>query len=180
MELPEYLNNFNHEFIGINDNLYRIKVELIHFVDFDSSTKLELSSLLDKDLIAQVSLDQLGIKDEDEQLHKYGLCNYGGFDNKADITIYSNQNEYFDCGQRGSCPVEGKLCKHIKTRNGYITPREIEVIKLIAEDLADKQIADRLKISVFTVNTHRKNIQHKIGCASKVGICRFAIERRII
>ncbi len=180
MDLPEYLDNINHEFIGIHDNLYRIKVELIHFVDFDPSTKLELRSLLDKDLIAQVSLDQLGITDEDERLHKFGLCNYGGFDNKADVTKNSTQTEYFECGHRGDCPVEGKLCKHIKTKEGFITPREIEVIKLIAEDLADKQIADRLGISVFTVNTHRRNIQHKIGCASKVGICRFAIERRII
>ena len=180
MILPENLNAINKEFIGIDGELYRIKIELVHFNEFSSSTKYKLQSFLDSDLIAQVSLDQLGIIDDKERLHKFSICRFGGFDDKADITNSNHTNEYYDCGFRGKCPVEGKLCRHVSTANGYLTPREIDVIKLIASDLADKQIADKLNISINTANQHRVNIQKKIGCSSKVGICRFAIEKRIL
>lgn len=108
------------------------------------------------------------------------MCRYGGFDDKADISKHTHTTEYYDCGERGRCPVEGKLCKHVQAENGCLTPREIDVIKLIAQDLADKQIADMLNISVNTANQHRVNIKQKIGCNTKVGICRFAVEKRII
>ena len=181
MKIPNYLESINKEFIGIDGELYRIKVELIHFNEFSKTTRLELESQLETDTIAQISLDQLGIMEENERLKKFGLCNYGGFDDKADITKEDNTTEYYDCGERGGrCPVEGKLCKHVQAKNGCLTPREIDVIKLIASDLPDKQIADRLNISISTANQHRVNIQHKIGSDSKVGTCRFAIEKRII
>jgi DNA-binding CsgD family transcriptional regulator len=180
MKLPENLNNINKEFIGIDGELYRVKVELVHFNEFEAKTKYQLQSLLDEDLLAQVSLDQLQIFDEEKRVHKFGLCRFGGYDDKADITSNCHNHEYYDCGERGKCIVEGKLCKHVQATNGYLTPREIDVIKLIASDLADKQIADQLNISVNTANQHRVNIQKKIGASSKVGICRFAVEKRII
>jgi DNA-binding CsgD family transcriptional regulator len=181
MNLPENLSQLNKEFIGIDGELYRVKIELIHFNEFQARTLFELQSKLDEDTIAQVSLDQLGITEDKARLNKFGICRYGGFDDKADIkNDLSTTHEYYDCGQRGSCMVEGKLCKHVQANNGYLTPREIDVIKLIANDMADKQIADKLDISINTANQHRVNIQHKIGCNSKVGICRFAIEKRIL
>ncbi|MFK5856566.1 MAG: helix-turn-helix transcriptional regulator [Bacteroidota bacterium] len=180
MKLPSHLDKINKEFIGIDGELYRIKMELVHFTDFEASTLYKLQSLLDDDLIAQVSLDKLEITDPDSKLQKFAICRFGGFDDKPDITDTEETNEYYDCGKRGSCPVEGKLCKHVDAENGYLTPREIHVIKLIAEDLPDKQIADRLNISINTVNTHRRRIAAKIGCDTKVGICRFAIEKRIV
>jgi len=180
MKLPEHLNNINREFIGIDGELYRVKVELIHFNEFEAKTLYSLQSQLDDDTIAQVSLDQLNIVGEKERLKKFTLCRFGGFDDKADVTKDSENHEYYDCGQRGKCPVEGKLCRHVEAENGYLTPREIDVIKLIASDLADKQIADKLNISVNTANQHRVNIQKKIGASSKVGICRFAVEKRIV
>ncbi|MCF8349292.1 MAG: LuxR C-terminal-related transcriptional regulator [Bacteroidales bacterium] len=181
MKLPESLNFLNREFIGIDNQLYRLKVELVHFNEFQSRTLFELQAKLDEDMVAQVSLDTLGISDEKERLHKFGLCRFAGFDDKADINSDSSStHEYYDCGQRGVCPVEGKLCKHVAAKHGHLTPREIEVIKLIARDLADKQIADSLSISINTAIQHRVNIQKKVGCSTKVGICRFAIEKRII
>ncbi len=180
MKLPEYLNSLNKEFIGIDGELHLINVEIVHYNDFPLEVLIELKSQLEADTLAQISLDQLGINAERARLMKYGLCRYGGFDNKADISGNVHTTEYYDCGERGRCPVEGKLCKHVQAKNGCLTPREIDVIKLIAQDLADKQIADRLGISVNTANQHRVNINKKIGCNSKVGICRFAVEKRII
>lgn len=182
MKLPLHLRHINDEFIGIDGKLFLIKVEMINFSDFPPEVLYKLQGELKKDLVAQAALDTLGIVGDDERLEQFGLCQFGGFDNQADFNHLeeSINREYYDCGKRGSCPVEGKLCHHVKAENGYLTPQEIKFVKLITEDLTDKEIADRLDIALSTANTHRRNIQHKIGANSKVGICRFAIEKRII
>lgn len=50
--------------------------------------------------------------------------------------------------------------------NSTFSNREIEIVKLIAEGLQSKQIAEKLNISVHTVHTHRKNILEKSGVKS--------------
>jgi DNA-binding CsgD family transcriptional regulator len=44
-----------------------------------------------------------------------------------------------------------------------ITPKEKEVLKLIADGLSSKEIAVRMSISFYTVQTHRKNMLAKVG-----------------
>ncbi len=44
-----------------------------------------------------------------------------------------------------------------------ITPKEKEILHLIADGLSSKQIAERLSISFYTVQTHRKNMLAKMG-----------------
>jgi DNA-binding CsgD family transcriptional regulator len=44
-----------------------------------------------------------------------------------------------------------------------ITPKEKEILQLIADGLSSKQIAERLCISFYTVQTHRKNMLSKMG-----------------
>jgi DNA-binding CsgD family transcriptional regulator len=168
------------EFISIDGKLYFVKIELVSYENFTDVQRDMVKQLLDKDLIAQASLNVLGIHNVDDRLQKFGTCNFGGFDSSADINDGKSLPEYFDCGMRGKCPVEGKLCKHIATENGILNHREIDVTKLIVRDLADKQIADILHISENTVHTHRSNIQHKIGCNSKVGIGVWAIKKGIV
>ncbi|WP_344244964.1 helix-turn-helix transcriptional regulator, partial [Actinocorallia libanotica] len=51
-----------------------------------------------------------------------------------------------------------------------LSRRELEVAQLVAEDLSNQQIADRLVISVRTVETHLSNIFAKLGVASRVGV----------
>lgn len=57
-----------------------------------------------------------------------------------------------------------------------LTNREKEIVRLTASDFSIPQIAEQLYISVNTVKTHRKNIQHKIDAKSLSGIIRYAIE----
>jgi DNA-binding NarL/FixJ family response regulator len=56
-----------------------------------------------------------------------------------------------------------------------LTQREREILKLIGEELNNQEIADTLFISKQTVETHRKNIMHKIECKSVVGLIKYAI-----
>jgi DNA-binding NarL/FixJ family response regulator len=65
-------------------------------------------------------------------------------------------------------------------RFDVLTPRELEVLKLIAEASTSKQIADTLFISVKTVDRHRQNILDKLGMSDRVELTRYAIRRGVI
>ena len=61
-----------------------------------------------------------------------------------------------------------------------LTPRELEVLKLIAEAHTSKEIAAQLVISVKTVERHRQNILDKLGMRDRVELTRYAIRRGLI
>ena len=61
-----------------------------------------------------------------------------------------------------------------------LTPRELEVVKLIAEAYTNKEIADALHISIKTVERHRQNILDKLGMRDRVELTRYAIRRGLI
>jgi DNA-binding NarL/FixJ family response regulator len=61
-----------------------------------------------------------------------------------------------------------------------LTPRESEVIKLVAESYSNRQIADALVISEKTVERHRANILEKLGMRDRVELTRYAIRRGLL
>jgi len=61
-----------------------------------------------------------------------------------------------------------------------LTPRELEIVKLIAEAHTNKQIADILKLSEKTVESHRGNLLAKLGMRDRVELVRYAIRRGLI
>jgi two-component system, NarL family, nitrate/nitrite response regulator NarL len=67
-------------------------------------------------------------------------------------------------------PEEGRL----------LTDREREILKLIAKEYSNKDIAEELFISERTVETHRKNIFKKTGTSSLVGLIKFAYANNLI
>jgi DNA-binding NarL/FixJ family response regulator len=61
-----------------------------------------------------------------------------------------------------------------------LTPRELEVLKLIAEGHTSKEIAAMLVISIKTVDRHRTNMLDKLGMRDRVELTRYAIRRGLI
>jgi DNA-binding NarL/FixJ family response regulator len=61
-----------------------------------------------------------------------------------------------------------------------LTPREQEVVKLVAEGYTNKQIAETLVISEKTVERHRANILDKLGMRDRVELTRYAIRHGLI
>ncbi len=61
-----------------------------------------------------------------------------------------------------------------------LTKRETEVLRLIAEGLTSKQIADRLNVGITTVNSHRMNIMKKLNIHEIVGLVKYAIQKSLI
>lgn len=68
---------------------------------------------------------------------------------------------------------------HVTAINN-LSPREIEVIRLIAKEYTSADIGKMLFISEHTVETHRKNIWRKTGVKSIVGLLNFAHEHQLI
>jgi DNA-binding NarL/FixJ family response regulator len=60
-----------------------------------------------------------------------------------------------------------------------LTSREIDIIKLIATEYSTQDIADKLFISVGTVETHRHNILRKLNVKNAIGIARYAFRHRL-
>jgi DNA-binding NarL/FixJ family response regulator len=77
--------------------------------------------------------------------------------------------EYLEQARRGEAAPEDPL-----------TPRELQVVKLIAEGLSSDQIAGALVISRKTVDHHRANILGKLGMRSVAEVTRYAIRRGLI
>jgi DNA-binding NarL/FixJ family response regulator len=65
-------------------------------------------------------------------------------------------------------------------RAEVLTPRESEVLQLIAEGRANKQMADELGISIKTVEKHRQQVMDKLGIHDVAGLTRHAIAHGII
>ncbi|HEY2603365.1 MAG TPA: response regulator transcription factor [Thermoleophilaceae bacterium] len=61
-----------------------------------------------------------------------------------------------------------------------LTPRELDVVKLIAEAHTNKQIAVALHVSEKTVESHRANVLSKLGMRDRVELVRYAIRRGLV
>jgi len=64
--------------------------------------------------------------------------------------------------------------------NIHITPREKEIISLISKEYTTQEIAEKLFISIRTVETHRKNIISKTKTKSVVGLIKYAVKHGVI
>lgn len=61
-----------------------------------------------------------------------------------------------------------------------ITDREIDVLKLIAQEYSNKEISDTLSISIHTVETHRKNLIKKLNVKNTIGLVKYALKNNLV
>jgi len=61
-----------------------------------------------------------------------------------------------------------------------LTPREIDVLRLLAQGLTSSQIAERLVIGLVTVNSHVRSIYSKLGVTSRAAATRYALEHHLM
>jgi two-component system response regulator NreC len=76
---------------------------------------------------------------------------------------------YLRCLQAGQAEPEKQL-----------TPRQQEVLRLLAEGLTSREIAERLGLSVKTVEHHRENIMERLGLRTRADLIRYALQKGLI
>ena len=87
-----------------------------------------------------------------------------------------DKNEVFI--DENSCTKDEESISILEKMN--VSTREREIIKLIAQGLINKEIAEKLFISTHTVNTHRKNLMAKLNINNTAGIVLLAVKEGIV
>lgn len=95
---------------------------------------------------------------------------------KAINTIYKGDN-YFN--KSISDTILNSLMNKPKQENKSLTKREKEIINLVVDGLSNKEIADKLCISIRTVDSHKNNIMQKLNLKSSVELVKYAIKNNL-
>ncbi len=77
-------------------------------------------------------------------------------------------------------PASVPSSESIITYPAGLTPREVEVLRLVAQGLTDAQVAEQLVISPRTVNNHLTSIYSKLQVSSRSAATRYAIEHHLV
>lgn len=111
----------------------------------------------------------------------YILKNTGKDEMLTAIKSVSQGDSYF------SKEVSARLIEHlnrpvqsVRTDDIPLTTREVEVLKLIAQEYSNPEIAEKLFISIRTVDTHRRNLLDKLGVKNTAGLVKYALKTGLI
>lgn len=110
----------------------------------------------------------------------YILKNTGREEMAAAIRTVAAGDSYF------SSKVSTQLLAHLNQRNKKpktevpLTPRELEILRLIASEYSNPEIAEKLFISVRTVDTHRRNLLEKLNLKNTAGLVKYAIKQGLL
>jgi len=105
----------------------------------------------------------------DELVSALRTVHEGGSYFSKDIHIGDREEDF-----RNTITIEDRQIDDILSR------RELEVLKLICKEYSNAEIAEKLFLSVSTVETHRKNLIAKLGVNNTVGLVKFALRNNLI
>ncbi len=107
----------------------------------------------------------------------YILKNSSKEDLIAAIHAVKDGNIFFS-GEVGQALADYQ--KYSKSALPVLTPREKEVLELIAEGYTNPQIAEKIFLSPFTVDSHRKNLLAKLNVKNTATLIKLAVENKLI
>jgi DNA-binding NarL/FixJ family response regulator len=101
---------------------------------------------------------------------------------KAITTIMDGKHYFSDEATQSILQelVQPSVSKNRDADEVNITDRELEVLKLIVNEFTNQEIADKLYISVRTVDTHRRNLLQKTGAKNTAGLVKYAIKNNLL
>lgn len=174
-DLIRMSKNHNPDLIIIDYSSPNFSIESIHLITkkFPDSHILAITLSQNNRLVAKAF--DLGVVS-----HLLKECDQ---DEIMEAIYKTAKGEKFVCGRiveailNGTKPVNitNFSCEGIN-----VSEREMEIIKLIAEGLSNKEIADKLFLSTHTITTHRKNIMSKLGLNNTAGLVMFAVRENLV
>lgn len=98
------------------------------------------------------------------------------------IRTVDEGNTYYS--QRVSSAILEHLANPAKSQKektaASLTRREMEILRLITEEYSNPEIAEKLFISIRTVDTHRRNLLEKLGVKNTAGLVKYAIRQGLL
>jgi len=137
----------------------------LHIID-------DLRDELSSDTKALKGLRLMGLSTEAGMLEQYNYCNRGKLDGVPDISTNGKlTKEYVECGRKGKCAGESKVCSPLLINGSRITFRELECLKLIGIGLTYKRITIEMGFRRETaVNSLIDRLRDKLQCGNNVEI----------
>ncbi len=189
-------NNFNIAFeaedgIQVLNILKHDKVDIIIMdISMPNLNGIECTKMIKK-LYPEIHVLILSMYNEEHYLNEVFKSGASGYiiknSSKEDLitainTVYSGKAYYSPevtqtYIERTIKPVTKK--SDIENIINDLTPREIEVLKLIVNEFSNQEIAENLFISIRTVDAHRRNLLSKIGVKNTAGLVKFVISNEI-
>lgn len=179
-EALEVISKNNIDFVISDINMPEISgIELTKIIksQYPHIKVLVLTMYNDKEIVKEI------IKSEAEG---YVLKNTG----KHELIIAINKiadngtyycNEVFSILEEEHKSINRRTdAQNSKNPEAELSVREIEILKLICNEFTTAEIAEKLFISKFTVDTHRKHILHKTNSKTIVGMIKYSINNKII
>ena len=167
------------------------KVDIILMdIDMGNTSGIETTQRVKKDY---PEINVLGLTMHEEQQYiidmlaagasGYLLKNTGLEELHAAIRAAAKGDSYFS--QQVSATLLHAITRQkevipVKNTDNLLTDRETEILKLIAEEHSNAEIANKLFISVRTVDTHRRNLLEKLQAKNTAGLVKYAIEKGIL
>lgn len=139
--------------------------------------KLSVKKQLQSDAVAMFDLAHLP---EEEALEEYAFCLYGALNATPDFdeTGVPVVSENFLCGT--DCRCVKWPSKKITLNGTAITERQIIILRLLANDMPDKAVADTLSITQSTLDHHKRTLMSIAGVFSKTSLVKKALTENIV
>ncbi len=149
---------------------------------FDLIEKLKVHGLKTSYVILSMHLDKVTIK----KALTAGVSGYVPKNSSESefvmcIEMVAKGETYFSQQTMKALTQIGKpIEKSNFSKINSLTKREVEILKLIAEGLSNKEIGEQLFIAVSTVETHRKTLMEKLEVNKVAGLVRIAVQKGLI
>ncbi|MBU7569775.1 MAG: hypothetical protein KAF41_03915 [Flavobacterium sp.] len=142
--------------------------QAVKLFDLPAKFLKKIEKHLNQNEPAERALELAGYSSPEAKLNKYVVCRFGHFDSSPDFKNGELvDSEFVDCGYRGKCPMEGVVCGSVWINKRIVSTFEIQLIKLLAKEDTIPVIAEKLGISINTLETRKKILFEKLGVLSR-------------
>lgn len=178
VQIPPGMNEHEAEFYFDGDTIKVIHAgKLYSWADMPPIVKKWLKIELANDGPARQAFDQAGVDNLTDRLYVYAKCRFGGFNMTPDLSangVKETTTEHWDCGCSGNCCLRPVFRDRFPAKYGILTTRQLNIIRLIAQGLQSKEIADQLCISIQTLDKEKQRIFHHTATTSALEIAKWA------